>query len=265
MKEIVVTSQAELDAIPVDFDGRIIVKFGTPWNRAVVNKKYKFRVALRENSSAVLWGNSSAVLWENSSAELRENSSAVLWENSSAVLWGNSSAELRENSSAELWGNTQVNQKSPYCHIKTSGNSRIVYDPRNIQEYIDFYCLDSTDTTVRLFKAVHKCGGEYVSDADSDFKYVIGETAEADSLDTDVNKECGHGIHMAFKEWALDYGRYWSDLAILELEAEKDGVIVPLYGCGKVRAAKAKVIREVPLEEFGLFGKMLAKQRASDD
>lgn len=37
-------------------------------------------------------------------------------------------------------------------------------------------------------------------------------------------------------------------------------VIVPLYGVGKVRAAKAKVIREVPLEECGIYGKILAKK-----
>lgn len=30
MNEKIVTSQAELDAIPVDYSGRIIIKFGTP-------------------------------------------------------------------------------------------------------------------------------------------------------------------------------------------------------------------------------------------
>ena len=41
MKEIICASQAELDAVAVDFDGRVIIKFGTPYNRAVVNRRFK--------------------------------------------------------------------------------------------------------------------------------------------------------------------------------------------------------------------------------
>ncbi len=38
MNEKIVTSQAELDAIPVDYNGRIIIKFGTPYNRPIAYK-----------------------------------------------------------------------------------------------------------------------------------------------------------------------------------------------------------------------------------
>ena len=51
MNEKIVTSQAELDAIPVDYNGRIIIKFGTPGARAVVSKKYLFSVCAYDNSS----------------------------------------------------------------------------------------------------------------------------------------------------------------------------------------------------------------------
>ena len=251
MEQIVVKSQQELDAVPTDYNGRIIIEFGTPYNRAAVNRKFKYSVELWGNSSAELWGNSSAVLWENSSAELRENSSAE--------LWGNSSAELRENSSAEAKHNSQVNDKTRTHKVSVSGNARVVYDPQNIKEYIDTYELENDGKTVRLFKAVHKQDGKYMADW-TPFEYVIGEVAEADSLDEDVNEDCGHGIHMAYKEWCVSYGANWPDLAILELEAEIDGVIVPLGGPSKVRAEKAKVIREVPLEECGLYGKMLARR-----
>ena len=251
MDQIVVKSQQELDAVPTDYNGRIIIEFGTPYNRAVVNRKFKYLVKLSGNSSAVLWGNSSAVLWGNSSAVLWGNSSAVLRENSSAVLWENSSAEAKHNS--------QVNDKTRTHKVSVSGNARVVYDPQNIKEYIDSYELENDGKTVRLFKAVHKRNGKYMADWTS-FEYVIGEVAEADRLDADVNEDCGHGIHMAYKEWCVSYGANWNDLAILEMEAEIDGVIVPLGGPGKVRAAKAKVIREVPLEECGLYGKMLARR-----
>lgn len=50
------------------------------------------------------------------------------------------------------------------------------------------------------------------------------------------------------------------DIALLELEADASEVVVPLYETGKVRAPKALVIREVPLEEAGIMGKILAKR-----
>ena len=307
MEQIVVKSQQELDAIPTDYNGRIVIRFGTPYNRAMVNRKFKYSVVARENSSVVAcrnssvearenssvvarenssvvaWGNSSVEArenssvearenssveaWENSSVVARENSSVVAcrnssveaWENSSVVAWGNSSVEAWENSSVVAKHNSQVNDKTQTHKVSVSGNARVVYDPQNIKEYIDTYELENDGKTVRLFKAVHKQNGKYMADW-TPFEYVIGEVAEADSLDEDVNEDCGHGIHMAHKEWCVSYGANWPDLAILELEAEIDGVIFPLGGLGKVRAAKAKVIREVPLEECGLYGKMLVRR-----
>jgi hypothetical protein len=61
MNEKIVTSQAELDAIPVDYNGRIIIKFGTLVRRAVVSKKYLRSVEARDNSSVVARGNSQVV------------------------------------------------------------------------------------------------------------------------------------------------------------------------------------------------------------
>lgn len=58
MEEIIVTNQAQLDEVPVDYNGRIIIKFGTPYNRAVVKRKYVFAVVAWENSSVEAWGNS---------------------------------------------------------------------------------------------------------------------------------------------------------------------------------------------------------------
>ena len=78
--EITVKSQKELDAIPLDFKGRIYIEFGKPWNRAVVNKKYSRSIEAR--------GNSSVVARENSSVEARENSSVEAWGNSSVEAWG---------------------------------------------------------------------------------------------------------------------------------------------------------------------------------
>ena len=247
MKEIICTTQDELNAVPVDFDGRVIVKFGKPYNRAVINRRFKYAVEA--------WGNSSVVAWGNSSVVARGNSSVVAWENSSVVAWA--------NSSVVAWGNAQIVDVARRGNFKISSNARVIYNPSNIDEYIDFYGLESTESTVRLFKAVHFTGEKYCSDADPNFIYTIGDVAvPANGFDDDVHKTCGAGINLAHKAWALNYGYEWDDLAILELECEKDDVLVPLMSDGKVRARKAKVIREVPLEECGSLGEMLAKQRA---
>ena len=255
MKEIVCTTQAELDAVPVDFDGRVVVKFGTPYNRAVINRRFKHSVEAWSNSSVEAWDNSSVVAWSNSSV--------VAWSNSSVVAWGNSSVVAWSNSSVVAWGNAQIVDAARKGNVKISGNARVVYNPSNIDEYIDFYGLEPTESTVRLFKAVHFNGEEYYADADHDFIYTIGGVAvPTNGFDDNVNETCGAGINLAHKAWALNYGYAWDDLAILEIECKKTDVLVPLMSDGKVRARKAKVIREVPLEECGLLGKMLAKQRA---
>ena len=109
MKEIVITTQAELDALPSSFDEytKVIIR----------NTKSRLIIKLaRENSSVVAWGNSSVEARENSSVVAWENSSVVARENSSVVAWGNSSVEARENSSVEArenssvvaWGNSSV-------------------------------------------------------------------------------------------------------------------------------------------------------------
>ena len=241
MKEQIVTTQAQLDAIPVDFGGRIIIKFGTPFNRAVVNRKFLLSVVARENSSVEAWGNSSVVARENSSVVARGNSSVV------------------------AWGNSQITDRQRGGKIELHANARSVKDPSTIREFIDSIGdLEESETTVRLFKAVHKRDGIYFSDNDNSFRYSIGGIAEADGLSKDPEEDCGRGIHIADKSWCVAYGREWKDLAIIEVEAEKDGIVVPLYGVGKVRARSVKVIREVPLEECGLLGKQIARQRGMD-
>ena len=221
MEEIIVRSQSELDELPIDYGGRIIIKFGTPFNRAVVNRKFRYSVEARENSSVV----------------------------------------ARGNSSVEARGNAQVVDSSRSHNITTNGNARIVHNPKNINEYIDHYNIQHSNGKAKLYKAVHKKGCVFVSDMESDFEYIIGQTATADHLDVDNEIDCGHGIHIAYKEWAVDFGRNWEDLAILEVEADIDSIVVPTNGSGKVRTDKVLVLREVPLEECGLLGKIIAKKQ----
>ena len=306
MNEIIVKTQEELDNVPLDYHGRIIIKFGTWLNPAILRKSYdnaraelwdNARAELRGNASAELWDNARAELWDNASAVLRGNASAVLrgnasaelwdnaraelWDNASAVLRGNASAVLRGNASAELWdnaraelrdnsragasGNAQIIDINRSSRASISGNARVVYLPQNLEEFISHYGVQSDDVKVTLYKAVHREKGRYYSDYDTKYEYRIGETAVPDNgFDDDAHEKCGAGINMAPLHWCLDYGREWSDLAILEMTALREDVVVPMNTDGKVRARKAKVVREVPLSECGIYGEILAKRRARD-
>ena len=80
MKEITVTTQAELDALPAKFDEYtlIIIKGGTANNRISVNKaRENSSVEARGNSSVVAWGNSSVFACGNCGVHLQSNSSSV--------------------------------------------------------------------------------------------------------------------------------------------------------------------------------------------
>lgn len=258
MNEIIVKTQEELDNVPMDYHGRIIIKFGTWLNPAILRKSY-------DNASAVLRDNARAELWDNASAELQGNASAELWGNASAVLQGNASAELRDNARAEASGNTQIVDDCRSGRASVFGNARVVYLPQTLEEFISHYGIKG-DGEITLYKAVHKHNEQYFSDYDDEFEYRIGEIAVPDNgFDDDAHEKCGAGINMAPLHWCLDYGRGWDDLAILEMTALREDVVVPINTDGKVRARKAKVIREVPLSECGIYGEILAKRRGVND
>ena len=286
MAEIIVTSQEQLNNIPVDYDGRIIISFGTSYDRAVVHRTFKYSVVeVYRDSCVIVWGSNSVIAYENSSVIAREdsgviaydnsvvivceNSSVAAWEDSSVIAYdnsvvkayGNSSVAAWGNSYVEAWENSQITDRQINGTIITNGNARIVYDPKTIDEYLAAHDLATEGKTCLLYKAVHKHDGKYVSDYDDSFVYRLGEVSATEFLEKNPKIDCGFGIHMAYKEWAVDFGKGWKDLAVIELEVDKDDIVVPLYGVGKVRAKKAKMIREVPLEECGLLGKMLAKKK----
>ena len=116
LDEITVKSQSELDAVPDNFAGRIYIEFGTVWNKAVVRKKYAKRVEARGNSSVEAW----------------------------------------ENSSVEANGNVQVVDRLVGGRVEITGNARIVYMPKTIEEYCSFYGIKHDKKTGKFFKAVHK-------------------------------------------------------------------------------------------------------------
>ena len=269
LNKITVKNQDELDAIPLDFKGRIYIEFGDCYHPAIVRNKYYLSVEARENSSVVALGNSSVEARENSSVEAWGNSSVVAWENSSVVAWENSSVVARENSSVVAWenssvvanANVQVVDRINGGKIQISGNARIVHIPKNIEDFMNFYGIKHTKTKAVFYKAVRKIGDKYFSDRDRGFEYIIGEN-KTEKCDTDINYDCSYGIHISHLYWALDFGKAWDNLAILEVETAIKDIVLPKNSDGKVRTSKVKVLRELPLSECGLYGKMIEKRRS---
>jgi hypothetical protein len=242
------------------------------------------------NSSVVAYGNSSVVAHGNSSVEAHENSSVVAHENSSVVAYGNSSVVAYGNSSVVAHGNSSVEGSGnaqivdcqdcplPNARIEITGNARIVYNPKTIHEYLDFFGIKHDKKTAVLYKAVHKTlpataelyadqqmldsilQYKYCSDRDADFQYYIGKIIH-ENCNPDTEEDCSYGIHISHLAWALNFGCNWSDLAILEVEADIDKIVLPKRGNGKVRTSEVKVLREIPLEECGIYGKILARRR----
>lgn len=83
-----------------------------------------------------------------------------------------------------------------------------------------------------------------------------------EDCDPDVTDACSNGIHISHLNWALNFGRSWADMAIIEVETKIDDIVLPEGSDGKVRTSCVKVLREVPLEECGVFGKILTKRRS---
>ena len=59
----------------------------------------------------------------------------------------------------------------------------------------------------------------------------------------------------------MNYGSDWNNLAIIEVETKIENIVMPINTDGKVRTNEVKVIREVPLNECGLYGQIIEKRR----
>lgn len=116
--------------------------------------------------------------------------------------------------------------------------------------------IDSKNVIAKYYKAVQNIDGKYISNYDSNTEYKIGETIETE-CDDNPDKVHVKGIHIASLEFAKRFGGGWNNVAILEVEVNLNDVIVP-DAKDQIRASKVKVLRAVPLEELGEWGKRVA-------
>lgn len=303
LKEVIVTTQEEMDNIPYDYKGCISIK-----SKEIiqVNHPYFQRVAAYGNSHVVARYNSDIAAMDNSIVEAYEHSSVHAWNNGTVIaydnsyVWVHNSGKVFANGSStvEAWGSSEITTtdrsivdvwsqntvhaeeySSVWVHcmdasvtatgksriinnacntnIKLSGDAYVVSEPETIQEFMNFYGVTHDETNATFYKVVRKICGKYVSNHRSDFEYVIGEY-KSEKCDPDITKNCAPGIHIAPLDKALKLGKDWDNIAVLEVETNISDIILPKEHDGKVRTSKVKVIREVPLNECGILGKMVA-------
>ncbi len=169
MKEIIVTTQAELDALPESFGEytRIVIQNTT--GRLVV------RVAW-ENSSVEAWGNSSVVAWENSSVEAWEKSVVRVFSGyvKKIALYGFAVAII----SATITVN--IEKKSDHCYIQVTRD--LGWFERN--------AVEQTPVVI-LYKRVSK---DYKTqeDTENETLWAIGSHVTHPKWNPE-NEECGEG------------------------------------------------------------------------
>ena len=207
MKEIIVKTQAELDAVKVDFDGKVkILGVGI-----YVKLSYRYRVEA--------WGNSSVVALENSSVEARGNSSVVAWGNSFVVALENSSVVAWENSSVEARGNSSVRIFAAIKKLSLFGFS-VLFQPFDLkfkfksektcfiqkfkpQPYLEREGIDVKKGCVILFKKTSK---DFLTQENTtnQTEWEIGSTVTHPAWNP-TQEECGSGkFHACSRPYFCD-------------------------------------------------------------
>jgi hypothetical protein len=191
VKEIIVKTQAEMDAIDVGFDG-IIKVLGV---KIIVKLKYKYRVVARGNSSVVARGNSSVEAWGNSSV--------VAWENSSVVARGNSSVEAWENvcvrivtkiKSLSLFGLSVLFQ--PFdLNFKFKKEKTVLVQKVKPLPYLDREGIRKDNGSVILFKRV-SADLKTQENTKNETLWTVGSTVTHPAWNP-TNGECGEGKYHA--------------------------------------------------------------------
>jgi len=233
--------------------------FVETWGNAFIEAKGNAFVVARGNASVEARDNvsvdagsgSSVIAWNNVSIVAEGRASIEAWDNVSVVAWGESSVVAR--------GNVQVVKYSDRTNLEIQGNARIVTPPDTVQEYCEFYGIEIKDNQAMLYKAVKP---DYSTFYDSEFKYRIGKTF-TNSCNNSRDVQCSFGLHVSHINWALEFGRSKDidDFVVLECAVPVDKIIVPKNTDGKIRTSELTVLREVPLEECGVMGKIILKQR----
>jgi hypothetical protein len=199
MKEIIINTQAEMDAVDVNFDGIIII-FGV---HISVRFRYKYRVVAREYSSVVAWGNSSVEARGNSSVVARQYSSVVAREYSSVVARGNSCIRIfAAIKKLCVYGFSVVFQ--PFdLKFKFKKEKTCIVQKFKSQPYLDREGIEVKRGKIILFKKVSR---DFLTqeNTENETKWEIGSTITHPEWNPKLT-ECGKGkFHASSRPYFCD-------------------------------------------------------------
>ena len=189
IKEIIVSTQVELDSLPEKFDEytRILIKNTT--SKLVVNKAWgNSSVEAEGNSSVVAWGNSSVEAWGNSSVEAEGNCVVRIFSENlkKMVLFGFAVAFIPINLTVN------VEKKSEYCYIQVVKNLG----------WFENNAVEKT-STVTLYKKISK-DFKTQENRKNETLWLVGSTVNHPAWNPD-NGECGEGkFHACSRPYFCD-------------------------------------------------------------
>jgi hypothetical protein len=124
-----------------------------------------------------------------------------------------------------------------------------IREPRTFVAYQNLFPVEVKKTKAILYKAVHKIDGKYIADYDKKTEYVVGKKTTGD-ISSQTDDSCSVGLHVSHKKWAITFGAGWNDCAVLECEVPISKIVVAKDTDGKCRTSELKVIRELPESEW---------------
>ena len=109
--------------------------------------------------------------------------------------------------------------------------------------YSKSYPVKVSGGFARLYKAVHKDkDGKYRADYDKSFAYIISKKVTCE-CDQQTLQSCSFGIHVSHLQWAVNFGKSWDDLAILEeIEIDLMDILRRIVGIRKAIYKAAGIV-----------------------
>ena len=190
MKNIVIKSQSELDALPKTFSEFTVIEIRDCHCRVVARENSS--VVARENSRVEAWGNSRVVAWGNSSVEAWGNSSVVAWENSSVHHYSCEPCLLFAFAAAWVFGKSRAVKRS-----KSATIIKVKWDD-SVSGWLDKSGRKPVKGVTTLYKRVSKEFKTQEGTA-NETVWAIGTTVEHKNWQP-KDEECGSGKFHACPE-----------------------------------------------------------------
>ena len=261
MKEVIIKTQSELDALDLKYNGTIYIEGGDSYRPLILRVRFEQAYVITRGKAVITMRESSQVnqMWESS--QVKE-----MWESSQVNQMRGSSRvnQMRGEAMVSAYGVNRI-KCSGYNVVRVRKSNRnnltvvmnkdshliIIPDPKTtFADYKNRYPVTVKGKSAIMYKAVHKTAdGPYYADYDKSFKYEIGKKYKH-KCNPSLNESRTYGLHVSHFSWARIFGNGWNNLAILECKVPVDKILVAKDCDGKVRTPELTVVREVPVAEY---------------